>query len=204
MWGRKLLNLMRVPSWHVETESEPTTYTQDTVIKAIINPSSPFIALPLNLFKLISEEWLTSFSDLKPFCGDNFCLVMSPCSEVPYLSDFGIKLGSLNDTNQDSQDDDEMYNILYRGKSEVERHKAKPMFFKIPFESYLINGEDIGLERNVCYLSITGFIPNNLRVAVLGQPFIQNYLTVLNMESMEIGLGAHIGTDAAIQRNSFN
>jgi len=78
------------------------------------------------------------------------------------------------------------------------------MFFKIPFESYLINGEDIGLERNVCYLSITGFIPDNQRLAVLGQPFIQNYYTVLDMETMEVGLAAHIGTDALIQKEKFS
>ena len=80
---------------------------------------------------------------------------------MPYLDDFGIRLGSLNDTEPKNEtlDEDETYNILFRGAHEVERHKAKPMFFKIPFESYLINGEKIGLEKGICYLSITGFIP---------------------------------------------
>jgi hypothetical protein len=76
------------------------------------------------------------------------------------LSDFAIRLGSLNDTNKESEDVDETENIIYRGASEVERHSAKPMFFKIPYESYLLSGERIGLEKNVCYLSITGFIPD--------------------------------------------
>ena len=88
---------------------------------------------------------------------------MANCSEVPYLDDFGIRLGSLNDTEPEDEtlDEDETDNIRFRGAHEVERHKAKPMFFKIPFESYLLPGETIGLEKGVCYLSITGFIPDD-------------------------------------------
>jgi hypothetical protein len=56
------------------------------------------------------------------------------------------------------------------------------MYFKIPFESYLIPGENIGLEENVCYLSVTGFIPDSEKLAILGQPFLQNYYTVLDMD----------------------
>ena len=56
----------------------------------------------------------------------------------------------------------------------------------------------MGLEHNVCYLGITGFIPDEEGFAVLGQPFLQNYYTVLNMENNKIGLGAHIGTEAEI------
>lgn len=175
--------------------------TQENVIKAIINPSSPFIAIPKNLFALIADHWKESFRDLEPYCNDHFCLVTSPCSGVPYLDDFGIKLGSLNDTlpSDETEDQDETDNIHFRGAHEVERRKSKPMFFKIPFESYLIDGDKIGLHSNMCYLSITGFIPEDEGVAVLGQPFLQNYLTVLNMDSMEIGLAAHLGTDATIQ-----
>jgi hypothetical protein len=58
-------------------------------------------------------------------------------------------LGSLNDTESksESQDDDaeadfdERYNMLHRGPEEIEYHKQKAQFLKIPFESYLIPGE---------------------------------------------------------------
>ena len=76
----KIQTLVRPPVWHIDKDDSTFNATQDTVIKAIINPSSPFIALPKNLFKLIADEWKESFIDLKPFCGDYFCLVMSPCS----------------------------------------------------------------------------------------------------------------------------
>lgn len=149
---------------------------------------------------------MEAFVELQPFCGDYYCLVMSPCSEVPYLSDFGIRLGSLNDTEPKNEtlDQDETENILHRGPYEVERRKAKPEFFKIPFESYLINGENINLTPDLCYLAITGYVPDDKRLAILGQPFIQNYYTVLDMETMEIGLAAHIGTDAKIQNQRFS
>ena len=99
---------------------------------------------------------------------------MSPCSEVPYLSDFGIRLGSLNDTEPKNEtlDQDETENILHRGPYEVERRKSHPEFFKIPFESYLINGENINLARDICYLAINGYVPDEQRMAILGQPFI--------------------------------
>jgi len=65
---------------------------------------------------------------------------MAKCSEVPYLDDFGVRLGSLNDTNNENWNDYETKNYVFRGPNEREIHKANPMFFKIPFESYLING----------------------------------------------------------------
>lgn len=71
---------------------------QNKVLKALLNPASPWILLPQNLFKLVADKWMKSFKDFVPWCGDSFCYVTSPCSKVPYLDDFGIKLGSLNDT----------------------------------------------------------------------------------------------------------
>ena len=195
------------PQWQQDNDEEDVPTTQAQVIKALINPSSPFIALPKKLFKRIADLWLLSFpyKDDKPFCTDEFCIVMMPCTEVPTLYDFGIRLGSLNDTlpANETEDQDMTENILFRGKSEVERHKAEPQFFRIPFESYLLPGEKMGLQEDVCYLSVTGFIPDSERVVVLGQPFLQNYYTVLDMETMEIGLAAHIGTDAEISSSKF-
>lgn len=149
---------------------------------------------------------MVSFKDYQPICREYFCLVTSPCKDVPYLEDFGIVLGSLNDTLKSdvTQAEDETVNIRYRGSHEIERHKAAPQFFKIPFESYLANGQNIGLQRDVCYLTITGYIPDGVNQAILGQPFLQNYYTVLNQDTMEIGLGAHIGMDAKIQKNQFS
>jgi hypothetical protein len=72
------------------------------------------------------------------------------------------------------------------------------MYFSIPYQSYLISGEKMGLEDDVCYLGISGFVPDKIRAAVLGQPFLQNFLIVLDQGNMEIGLGAHIGSTAEI------
>jgi len=54
------------------------------------------------------------------------------------------------------------------------------MFFRIPYESYLIPGPVLGRDENLCYLSITGDIPDSAKMAVIGQPFFQNYYTVLD------------------------
>jgi len=136
---------------------------------------------------------------------------MSKCSEISVLQDFGLRLGSLNDTESRSEsqaddaeaDYDERYNMLHRGPDEIEYHKQKAQFLKIPFESYLIPGEQLDRDENVCFLGVTGFIPDGERLAVLGQPFLQNYYTVLDMDSMEIGLAAHIGTEAEISPTIF-
>ena len=71
-----LVNYIVAPAWKVETDPDYIPSSQDSVIKAIINPSSPFIALPRSLFKQIAGQWLESFSKHAPYCGDNFCLVM--------------------------------------------------------------------------------------------------------------------------------
>ena len=140
-------------------------------------------------------------------------MVYSPCSEISGLEDFGLRLGSLNQThrvhdfdNGEFQDSDSTgqrqskAKEIHRGPSEVEVHDSPPMFFKIPYQSYLIPGEKMGLEKEICYLSLSGFIPDHMKTAVLGQPFLQNYLAVLDQSNMEIGLGAHVGSDAEIDK----
>jgi hypothetical protein len=55
-----------------------------------------------------------------------------------------------------------------RGISTIEVHKSKPMYFKIPVGSYLIPGPVLGFEKELCYLSITGTVPDDIHAAVLG------------------------------------
>ena len=50
----------------------------------------------------------------------------------------------------------------------------------MPLESYLIPGNKLGFEANSCFLAFTGFIPDAARIIILGQPFFQNYYTVIN------------------------
>ena len=109
-----------------------------------------------------------------------------------------MKLGSLNDT--EAWDEEE---TIHRGEEIIEIHESKPKYFKIPVESYLIPGPKLGFEEDVCYLSITGAIPDEINSAVLGQPFLENYFTVLDQENMKIGLGAHKGSDAEISDVKF-
>lgn len=78
------------------------------------------------------------------------------------------------------------------------------MYFKIPVGSYLIPGPLLGFEEELCYLSITGSVPDDIHAAVLGQPFLENYFTILDQENMKIGLGAHLGSDAEISDEMFN
>ena len=69
---------------------------------------------------------------------------------------------------------------------------------KIPAESYLIPGENVHYSEETCFFAFTGYIPDRERSVVLGQAFIQNYLTVLDNDNMKIGIGAHMGADTAI------
>ena len=134
--------------------------------------------------------------DKKPVCGEDSCLVFQECKDIKQLQEFGIKLGSLNETS-------ETEDIIHRGPSK-EIHKSSPMYFKIPVESYLIPGPLLGFEKELCYLSITGSVPDDVHSAVLGQPFLENYLTILDQENMKIGLGAHLGSDAGVSSQMFN
>lgn len=69
-----ITSLIRTPMWQVDPDDKKFKPTQDNVLKAIINPSSPFIALPQSLFALLKIKFLTSYSELSPHCGD-FCLI---------------------------------------------------------------------------------------------------------------------------------
>lgn len=169
------------PTWHKGKSRDTSNKTEDDIIKAIINPSSPFIVLPQKLFGQIAEDWLQSFpADQKPYCTESVCIAMSACSKIRYLKDFGLRLGSLRDTHdhqdgrseEDHHDDDLRQNIVHRGAREVEYHKQDPQFFRIPYQSYLVDGDKMGLEHDVCYLAITGYIPDEEGFAVLGQPFL--------------------------------
>ena len=89
------------PVWHKDIDEDNHRPTQDTILKAHINPSSPFISLPNKLFQIVADAWMESFSgssDDKPFCSIDKCIVLKACSDVKELEDFGLKLGSLNDT----------------------------------------------------------------------------------------------------------
>jgi hypothetical protein len=110
-------SLVRMPLWHIDNDDKDYIPSQNSVIKAIINPGTPFIALPKGLFDLVAEKWIKQFKDLTPYCNLTFCLVPKPCSEVPDLEDFGIKLGSLNDTKPTDETVDQDYtdNMRYRG-----------------------------------------------------------------------------------------
>ena len=209
------------PVWHKDDDEDHNRPTQDTIIKAHINPSSPFISLPNKLFQIVANAWMESFSgssDDKPFCSIDKCIVLKACSEVKELKDFGLKLGSLNDTLMMEHKTKESLSMkekwkqqkrhqnetIRKGLDQVEIHKAQPVYMKIPKESYLIDGDKLGFEHDVCYLAITGFIPDETNVAVLGQPFLQNYYVVLDQDNMKIGVGAHTGSDAIISKVKFN
>jgi hypothetical protein len=152
---------------------------------------------------------MESFKDQRAYCSNKECIVYTPCSRVKGLKDFGLRIGSLNDTLKNSGPEitgeakNDGPKELRRGASGVELHESKPMFFRIPYQSYLIPGPQVGLEADTCSLSIAGFIPDEENYAVLGQPFLQNYYAVLDQDSMKIGLGAHIGTRAEIHDGRF-
>ena len=113
-------------------------------------------------------------------------MVNSPCTEISELEDFGLLLGSLNKTDHAPEFDGEEGKAkeVHRGPAELEVHDSPPMFFRIPFQSGLIPGDRMNLDKDVCYLSISGFIPDGLKTAVLGQPFLQNYYVVLDQDDM--------------------
>ena len=157
---------------------------------------------------MVAASWLSSFPvDERAYCSDKICTVFRPCSEVEDLPDLGLKLGSLNDTLKDdgeSEDEEETDNVLRRGPKETIYYEWRPMYFKLPYQSYLIPGPTLGRSPNLCYLSITGDIPDSAGYAVLGQPFLRNYYTVLDQDRMRIGLAANVGTEAAISEKPFN
>jgi hypothetical protein len=114
-------------------------------------------------------------------------MVFKECSKVTELKDFGIRLGSLNDTKpgdgsrknrrRRNNDDD---NIISKLDGTKEIHESHPQYFKIPTTSYLIPGPKLGFEDDICYLAIIGTIPDDINSAVLGQPFLENYFVVLD------------------------
>ena len=159
------------PTWEEDwDQNNQGVINNDNVVKAHLNPSSPFIALPNNLFRVVREEWLDSLDSTEASCSADKCLVFKPCSQVYGLRDFGIKLGSRNDTTDEGEtlDEEETENILHRGPRETIYNEWREMYFRIPFESYLISGEKLNSNRNTCFLAITGFIPDEERTVILG------------------------------------
>ena len=66
--------------WDVDDDDDNHVVSQETIIKVELNPSSPFIALPKKLFKVISEKWMESFSeDEQPICSAERCIVFKSC-----------------------------------------------------------------------------------------------------------------------------
>lgn len=141
-------------------------------IKAYLNPSTPFIALPNSLFKIIAASWLESFpKETRASCGEKICTVFKSCREITDLPDLGFKLGSLNDTQKnegETEDEEETDNILRRGPRETIYNEWRAMYFKLPYQSYLTPGSVLGRSDKLCYLSITGDIPDSEGFAVLG------------------------------------
>ena len=102
-----------------------------------------------------------------------------------------------------SEEEAETTNVLHRGPRETIYYEWRPLYFRLPFESYLISGDKLGADPNTCYLSVTGFIPDDKKAIILGQPFFSNYYTVLDQDTMKIGLAANLGSFAAIQDEPF-
>lgn len=172
--------------WDADDDEDTHEFDQNNIIKAELNPASPFIALPNKLFEVIADKWRESFTEAeRPICVSHKCMVFKSCDKISTLKDFGLRLGSLNDTlNTDlgrrgrrDHDDGETINKL-DGTKEI--HESHPMFFKIPTSSYLIPGPRLGFEEDICHLAIVGTIPDETNSAVLGQPFLENYFVVLD------------------------
>lgn len=63
--------------WKVDEDENGWIPSQKNIIKAKINPSSPFIALPQKLFQRVSEKWQENFRSKgeDAYCSEEFCMV---------------------------------------------------------------------------------------------------------------------------------
>ena len=85
--------------WDEDDDEDNHVVNQENIIKAELNPASPFIALPQNLFDVIADKWKESFTEAeRPICVSHKCMVFKSCDLITNLKDFGLRLGSLNDT----------------------------------------------------------------------------------------------------------
>lgn len=72
--------------WQIDEDESSHKINQGTIVKALINPASPFISLPNKLFNVIAKEWLDSFTEnKKPTCGIESCLVFQKCETITQL-----------------------------------------------------------------------------------------------------------------------
>ena len=51
--------------WQIDDDEDSHEINQNSIVKALINPASPFISLPNKLFKVIAKEWVDSFTEDK-------------------------------------------------------------------------------------------------------------------------------------------
>lgn len=66
--------------WDPDEDEDKQEFNQDNIIKAELNPASPFIALPKNLFEVIAEKWTESFAEEeRPICVAHKCMVFKSC-----------------------------------------------------------------------------------------------------------------------------
>ena len=55
--------------WDEDKDEDKHEVNQDNIIKAELNPASPFIALPSKLFEVIADKWMESFTEEeRPIC----------------------------------------------------------------------------------------------------------------------------------------
>ena len=158
----------------------------------------------------VKEKWLEALKSHteSASCSNDKCLVFEPCDEVSGLKDFGLVLGSAADIAFDVSDRiAETFNINRRGPHEVIYREWRGMYFRLPFESYMINGDRLhGGEADTCVLTITGYLPDSEETVILGQPFLNNYYVVLDqdLEVPRIGLAAMKGAFAEISEWPLN
>lgn len=68
----------------------------------------------------------------------------------------------------------------------------------------MIPGKILNKEENSCQLRITGHVPDGENTIVLGQPFLNNYYTVLDQENNRIGFSTNAGTRAEISEKPLS
>ena len=117
-------------------------------------------------------------------------------------------MGSLKDTlgHKGGEKEDELKtdHIVHRGPEETLIDEWRVLYFRIPYESLMIPGKLLDKEENSCHLRITGHVPDGEKKIILGQPFLNNYYTVLDQENYRIGFSTNVGTRAEISERPLS